>query len=175
MKHYEYEISLFVEDELPEDKKEKLLSHLRNCDKCRRMLQDYENIKNNITQFYKALPEPGNEIKFGETRSNRSSLKRGTRKYIIPVSITVLVIFLLFLLIRINLWQPKVNSVSAVKKQLVPSDYDNFSTFNRVINKAIESRKLKTMQSELWLGGAYNQQLEFNEVINSALYSNYND
>lgn len=175
MKHYDYEISLFVENELPEDKKEELLSHLSTCKKCSRMMRDYENIKNNIAQFYKTLPDFGNEIKFGATLPSKFSLKPGTRKYVMPISAAALVILLLLFLVKVNFQQPKVNLATTVKKELVLSDYYNISTFNRAINKAIESREQKTILGEHWQGDSYTQQLEFNKAINSALNSIYND
>ena len=51
MKHYEYEISLFVEDELPENKKEELLAHLTNCKRCNALMNDFSNIKSDLAQF----------------------------------------------------------------------------------------------------------------------------
>ena len=175
MKHYKHEISLFVEDELSEDRKRELLLHLSTCDKCRRMLRDYEKIKKNIIQFYKILPDSGNEIKYSPARSSRLSLKALAQKFLVPVSVTAMFIFLLFLLFKIVLRQPKMNFTSDVKKELLSSDYNNISTFNIMINKAIESRKQKIVFDEFRRGDFNNELLDFNDVINSALYNNHND
>ncbi len=175
MKHYDYEISLFVEGELPENKKEELFSHLSTCDKCSRMLHDYENIKDSIAQFYKALPDPVNGVKYNTTRSRKFSLNPVRRRYVIPISVAALVIFLLFFLVKINLWQSKVNITPVVKKESASSNFHNIAVFNRVINKAIEYRKQKTILGEFRLDVSGNKQLEFNEVINSALYNKYKD
>lgn len=173
MKHYDYEISLLVEGELPEDKKEEILSHISTCEKCGRILRDYENIKDNIVQFYKILPDSGNEIKYGTTRPNSFLIKSFARKYIIPVSVSALVIFLLFFLVKINLRPSNMSIFTASKNELFSSDYNEISTFNRVINKALESMGQETIPGELRRAGSGNEQLKFNETINSALYSKY--
>jgi hypothetical protein len=45
MKHYEYEISLFVDNELDNGQKEELFRHLAECDKCRQDMSDYLLLK----------------------------------------------------------------------------------------------------------------------------------
>lgn len=76
MNHYDYEISLFVEDELPDEQIQLLNLHLAGCKSCRQVLSDYMEIKNEISKFYIKLPEYIQE-------QNQRSLSTSSNKSII--------------------------------------------------------------------------------------------
>ena len=172
MKHYEYEISLYVEDELPLNKKEELLSHLFKCKKCNQILHDYSNIKNNIVQFYEKLPEKKSGINytFLKRKKFRWNFNKAAFAISASIALVVILVYLFFLChIRIKLRQP----LKLILKKEQASIENNIKEFNKVIDKAIASKKKKSLSTELWnVGKDYNQE-EFNKVINSILYSNY--
>ena len=73
MKHYEYEISLYVEGELPENKKEELLAHISSCKICKAVINDFFNIKSDLANFYEVLPQ--NEFQFNNELNPDLSLE----------------------------------------------------------------------------------------------------
>jgi len=205
MKHYEYEISLFVEGELPSNKQEELLSHLSGCDKCSEILLDYTNVKNNIAYFYKTLSFGKNEIRHPLIKRNKFIFRTGMPRVIIPISIAASIILILLFLITPGLHRQKIRSVPLIKneshvkkinkveeflspdsklesitiknikKKQVVSNYKNILIFNKVIDHAIALREKKYVSTELWNVGKNYEQRDFNEVINSVLYNQYND
>ncbi|MFA6979273.1 MAG: zf-HC2 domain-containing protein [Ignavibacteriaceae bacterium] len=52
MKHYEFEISQFMDNELPADEQKNLFAHLSDCGECARVLSDFMNIKMGIKSVY---------------------------------------------------------------------------------------------------------------------------
>jgi hypothetical protein len=85
MKHYDYEISRFVEDELPEDEKIKLTEHLTECEKCRETLKDYEEMRDNIKQFYIDIPGEFEIVRNNTDNRDIINLKSvWTRRLFIP-------------------------------------------------------------------------------------------
>lgn len=51
MKHYEYEINLFADGELPRQDHKELFLHLPECDECRKTLSDYYLLKEKSRDF----------------------------------------------------------------------------------------------------------------------------
>ena len=51
MKHYEYEINLFADGELPREDQKELFVHLAECDECRKILADYLLMKERSREF----------------------------------------------------------------------------------------------------------------------------
>jgi hypothetical protein len=51
MKHYEYEINLFVDGELSPGGKTELFNHLAYCEMCRNDLEEYYKVKNKARKF----------------------------------------------------------------------------------------------------------------------------
>ncbi len=55
MKHYELEISQFVDNELPEHGRKELFVHLAECEECGRVLADYMEMKSGSRSFYENM------------------------------------------------------------------------------------------------------------------------
>lgn len=51
MKHYEYQINLFVDGELPKGEHKELFVHLAGCDECGKALSDYYLLKERSREF----------------------------------------------------------------------------------------------------------------------------
>jgi hypothetical protein len=56
MKHYDFEISLYVDNELDEEMQRDMFEHIAVCGQCSKVLQDYINIKHGICTHYAAIP-----------------------------------------------------------------------------------------------------------------------
>lgn len=54
MKHYEQEINMLIDDELPENNRSELFSHLANCDECSSLYNDYIIISSKSKQVSSA-------------------------------------------------------------------------------------------------------------------------
>jgi hypothetical protein len=52
MKHYDFEISLFVDGELAEEDKEKLFAHMAACKECRNTFEEYLRLKEKSKDFF---------------------------------------------------------------------------------------------------------------------------
>jgi len=55
MKHYEFEISCFVDGELPAADEKELFAHLSECPECRRCLNDSLKMKKEISAHYSLM------------------------------------------------------------------------------------------------------------------------
>jgi hypothetical protein len=188
MKHYEYEISLFVEDELPPDKKEGLLLHLSSCKKCSKVLADYQKIKYNISDFYETLPS--RNIYITPIPDKTNIIRRiVSRRILIPVSVFVLIFIAVVSFIEHGSHQPEINSTANVSKEVTEKeisngkidpdsfDYLNIKEFNKVINNTILFKE--NLDRELRNTSYSYELVEFNkvinnEIINGAFYNNYN-
>ncbi|MGA9291768.1 MAG: hypothetical protein WBV81_04210 [Ignavibacteriaceae bacterium] len=194
MKHYEYEVSLFVENELPPDKKEELFLHLSRCNKCSNVLTDYQKLQSHISNFYNTLPSSNFNIISEQNRKN-ISWRVKFRKILIPVSVSALIIIMILFYTEFNTRQSGIDSANYTKREvsektksngkinlnsnskheenikLLPIDYQNITDFNKINNtislKEKVDRGLKNCR--------YNYELvEFNKAINKAFYNNFN-
>lgn len=52
MKHYEFEISQFMDNELPADEQKILFAHLSECGECAKILSDFMNIKMGVKSAF---------------------------------------------------------------------------------------------------------------------------
>ncbi|MCK9211109.1 MAG: zf-HC2 domain-containing protein [Ignavibacteriaceae bacterium] len=52
MKHYEFEISQFLDNELPADEQKKLFMHLSKCSECAEVLSDFMKMKKDVKSVY---------------------------------------------------------------------------------------------------------------------------
>jgi len=52
MKHYEFEISQFMDNELPADEQKNLFAHLSECGECAKVLSGFMNIKMGVNSVY---------------------------------------------------------------------------------------------------------------------------
>lgn len=56
MKHYDFEISLYVDNELDEDMQPDMFEHIAGCGQCKKILNDYIKIKSGISTHYAMIP-----------------------------------------------------------------------------------------------------------------------
>ncbi len=197
MKHYEYEISLFVENELPLDKKEKLFLHLSMCKRCTRVLIDYKKIKNDVAFFYKSLPA-GNFETYRSLSKKNYFWQKNSSKLLIPISAAVLIMVIILFLIKPGLHQQQIGSATAIEKgssektinneennlilstkdesKIIKDDrkrvfinHTEIDAFNKIIDRSLNARE--QIQTEL-LNTGYNYKLEeFNKFINISFYN----
>lgn len=182
MKHYEFEISLLVEDELPEDQKQILLSHLSVCGKCRQTLEDYSKIKNDVYQFYDVLPsQPFNAEVKTSFNNKPSTISLITWSFGIAVIVILLFLFLLSSNKKGTKNQTVANDSLTHHSIMIPETEiqnhlytsDSYRTFNEAIDSAITLRQdnLFYVQNR----DEYNEETKkFNRVIDSVLYSKKN-
>ncbi len=196
MKHYEYEISLFVEDELPENKKDELMAHLSRCEKCNSLLNDFSNMKSELAHFYKVLPQNENELSI--RLSEKKKINWNVRKpaFKIAFSIALLFVAIFFLLINSNMNEYKTNyhTVTSLEKTNAGKS-DNFLVgdfvqhtmsyqiirdeeikhFNEVIDQALILKEHGLIANEILNIDANNGLNNFNEIINKSLADYYRD
>jgi len=55
MKHYELEISQFIDNELTAGEQKKLFAHLSDCEECRAILSDFMEMKKESRAFYEDI------------------------------------------------------------------------------------------------------------------------
>lgn len=67
MKHYDYEINLFIDGELVETEKQEMFIHLASCEKCRNTFEDFIRLKESTR---KIIGEDISEIKNKPKRTN---------------------------------------------------------------------------------------------------------
>ena len=74
MKHYDLEISRFIDNELSANEQKELFSHLSNCEDCGKILSDFMEMKQNSRSFYENLSVVLNktfDLPFGTTKRKR--------------------------------------------------------------------------------------------------------
>ena len=183
MKHYDFEISLLVEDELPESRKKELFLHLAKCGKCSNTLSDFRNIKRSVTGFYSDLPGSEPNLKYAEIENLIFERRSSFSKYIIPLSFLASVILMFFLLNISEINKQKLNSVNheseskSVSVQIEETGLNNPENviyFNSAIDESLESREADDISKELLTLQAGNVTDEFNSVINNFLYNHFN-
>ena len=182
MKHYDFEISLLVENELPENMKE-LFKHLAKCGKCSKTLSDFRQIQSSVTDFYSSLPGSETGLKYAVTDNLILKRRSSFSKYIIPLSFAASAILMFFLLNTSEINLRKFNSdnqkssLESVSSQIENSGLNNPKNavyFNSVINQAIVSREADDISKELLALQVENKTDEFNSAINKFLYDHYN-
>ena len=55
MEHFEKEISLFIDNELPREERQRLFAHLAECNDCLNTFDAMSKLKNNIGKYYQGL------------------------------------------------------------------------------------------------------------------------
>jgi hypothetical protein len=184
MKHYDFEISLLVENELPENKKEELFLHLAKCRKCSKTLSDFRQLKSSVTSFYSDLPGSKNELEYGGTNNLILKRKSSFSKYIIPLSFAAFIILMFFLLSTLEFNRQKLNSanqgsklesISVQIEETGLNDPKDVIYFNSVRDEILASREADDISKELLKLHPENKTDEFNSVINKFLYNNYHN
>ncbi|MGA7722567.1 MAG: zf-HC2 domain-containing protein [Ignavibacteriaceae bacterium] len=77
MKHYDLEISRFIDNELSANEQKELFSHLSNCEDCGKILSDFMEMKQNSRSFYENLSVVLNktfDLPFGTTQKKGEKL-----------------------------------------------------------------------------------------------------
>jgi Putative zinc-finger len=180
MKHFEYEISLLVEDELPEDQKRELLSHLSVCKKCRQTLEDFSKIKQEISQFYDVLPSMPEDIHIQLNNKYRLRYKNSIPRFLGFASILVLFGLILFLInnivtekhLQAGIDSHKQDSTMIRDTKLESYVYpnDSYIIFNEVIDSALALRRNYNSFTQIQNEHYEKEIKEFNRVIDSVLY-----
>lgn len=102
MKHFDYEISLFIDGELPDEEQNKLFEHLAECTECRSTLVEFQSTKTKFKSYYGSqLPEANGTIipVTSEVKKIKTNLYK-TAFYVAAAA--CLLIGILFLLNRAN-------------------------------------------------------------------------
>ncbi|RJP70233.1 MAG: zf-HC2 domain-containing protein [Ignavibacteriales bacterium] len=79
MKHYDYELSLFVDGELRDSEQDKLFEHLAECLECRDTLVELMNLKDKSKKYFaEQLPESERAVipLFKQTQTNKRNYYR---------------------------------------------------------------------------------------------------
>ena len=90
MKHFEFEMSLYIDGELPEENEKELFIHLSNCSQCREQFLKFHKIRENVKNFFVKRLEPESaanvavlqnerENSSGMNISNEPSVKKNIR------------------------------------------------------------------------------------------------
>ncbi len=98
MKHYELEISQFVDNELPVDEQKKFFVHLSNCEECGRTLSDFMRIKKESKLFYNGMDvDFKRSIKLPETilPKKEKNIYKALFYFSVAASIVLGILFLL--------------------------------------------------------------------------------
>ncbi len=98
MKHYDYEISLFVDGELQDSEQDKLFEHLAECPECRETLVELMNLKDKSKKYFaEQLPE--RDISaiplFKQTKTNKRNYYREAFYFAAAACLLLGVLFLL--------------------------------------------------------------------------------
>ncbi len=135
MKHYEFEISQFVDNELNVAEQKKLFLHLSECETCRETLSDYMGMKKDAKLFY-------NEIKFTAANPTKflieSDKKRNNYKALFYIAAAASIILCFALISQLNSknnFKESLNAVQA-KYALLHQNYDDLN--NSLIAKEKE-------------------------------------
>lgn len=97
MKHYDFEISRFIDNELSAGEQKELFSHLSNCEECRNILSDFMEMKKGTESYYDNLPvELKSPVKLltGDTVIRKRNIYRSLFYMSVAASIILGILFL---------------------------------------------------------------------------------
>ncbi len=98
MKHYDYEISLFVDGELLDSEQDKLFEHLAECPECRDTLVELMNLKDKSKKYFaEQLPERDGAViqLIKQTQTNKRNYYREAFYFAAAACLLLGVLFLL--------------------------------------------------------------------------------
>ncbi|MDP4115347.1 MAG: zf-HC2 domain-containing protein [Bacteroidota bacterium] len=93
MKHYDFEISLFVDNELDEEMQREMFEHLAKCGECRKTVQGFLGIKKEVNNYYGSMPAAPVPVLSGGAAHNNS---RSTI-YAFSAAASLIIVSVLFL------------------------------------------------------------------------------
>jgi len=93
MKHYDFEISLFVDNELDEEMQREMFEHLAKCDECRKTIQCFLGIKKEVNNYYGSMSTAPVPVLSGSAVRNNS---RSTI-YAFSAAASLIIVSVLFL------------------------------------------------------------------------------
>lgn len=95
MKHYDFEISLYVDNELDDEMQTEMFEHLAKCDECRKTVQGFLSVKKDVNNYYgpiSAYTAPVPELPANAAVNNsRSSI------YAFSAAASLIIVSVLFL------------------------------------------------------------------------------
>jgi hypothetical protein len=149
MKHYEFEISLLLDNELPDIEKKELFTHLAECKECSNvfteLLSTKEKIGNGIVNgILNGLPELNKSLTINTERSLSGRLKHGSI-YKIPFYISAVAAAILFFIVISNKDNIEYVKNTVVKKDTVFVEMEK----NIITAKAVKGRIEKKVNNKL--------------------------
>jgi hypothetical protein len=95
MKHYDFEISRFIDNELSANEQKEVFSHLSGCEECRDLLSDFMEMKKGTKSYYNNLQV---ELKSPAEllTGNIATKKRNVYKPLFYISVAASIILVLF-------------------------------------------------------------------------------
>lgn len=145
MKHYGFEISQFVDDELSVEDQQMLFFHLAECKDCREILSEYIDIKNGVKSFYNDMDI---ELKSPAASISYIRLKRNIYKPMFYFSAAALILLgFIFLFTQLT----GKNTSNKYEKLWVDytklkNDYGNvFNEKNNLVKELEKERQSRTI------------------------------
>jgi hypothetical protein len=101
MKHYDLEISRFIDNELSANEQRELFSHLSNCEDCREIISDFMEMKRKTVSYYNNLSiELKTPVKL--LASDIKIKKLHIYKHLFYLNMAASIILVLFILLNIR-------------------------------------------------------------------------
>lgn len=120
MKHYEYEINLFIDNELPAPGQKELFAHLAACNECSALLQKYIRIKSAARDYFAGIDaDAANSIMPLPDQKN-TEIRRSYKKHFYISAAAAVVLLLLSIY---HFYQPDstLKKNNDVKKEFITS------------------------------------------------------
>lgn len=159
MKHYEFEISQFMDNELPADEQKNLFTHLSECSECAKVLSGFMNIKMGVNSVYSdmnvELKSSFAVINAPEPLTKKRNIYKTMFHYAAAAS--VLFGFFLFLL---------EGNQSTLENKYLKLQKEHLNLRNRYTNALNENQQLVEMNKEYF--GKMNLQMVKNNAPKSS-------
>lgn len=159
MKHYEFEISQFMDNELPADEQKNLFAHLSECSECAKVLSGFMNIKMGVNSVYSdmnvELKSSFAVINAPEPLAKKRNIYKTMFYYAAAAS--VLLGFFLFLL---------EGNQSTLENKYLKLQKESLNLQNRYTNALNENQQLVEMNKEYF--GKMNLQMVKNNSPKSS-------
>jgi hypothetical protein len=118
MKHYEYEINLFIDNELPAHGQKELFAHLAVCDECTELFHQYNKLKRGAKKYFDGIDTGAVDSIVALPVPAMKKNEKTYRKHFYISSAAAAILLLLFLF---QFYQPdeNINKYNNVKKELL--------------------------------------------------------
>ncbi|MCX6151160.1 MAG: hypothetical protein NTX22_11590 [Ignavibacteriales bacterium] len=152
MKHYEYEIILFLDSELEKENQKELFTHLTLCEECRTLLYEVMDLKNKSKKFYEGIIPELNEVLLPTTTLQKRREKNIYRPLFYFATAACFLLGFLFLLNKTkeNELQNKLTSLEKYNA-IIENDFRKTSEqkLNAVTLKAPLDEKIEYHQKNI--------------------------